>query len=252
MSSILIPALVIGGLILVMGVLSLFEEAVVGARRWRLREEASRGNLSARTVLHLLENPDHFVNSVRLGIILAATTAALYSGSLLCHLLEHAQLDPGMRSLAQAGGVGIVITLGVLFFGDLLPRKMAQQSPEAFAGRLARPLSGYLVVARPMARLLGQTVDLLARVFGVKTAVRAPITHEEIRGMVWEGAQTGVFDEAEHEILKRAFRFCERRARADDTPRSGCLDRSLRLARGDPPQGPELFSYAVSGLRREP
>lgn len=219
MSSILISIAIICALISVMGLLSLFEEAVVGARRWRLREEAGRGSISARTVLRMLEDPDQFVNSVRLGIILAAIAAALYAGGVLCRLLEHSRLEPGVQAMIEAGGVAVVITLGVLFFGDLLPRRVAQQSPEHFANRLARPLSGYLAVAKPMARVLGRIVDVLARLFGVKPGAKTRVTHEEIKAMVWEGAQTGVFDPAEHDILKRAFRFCERRARGLMTPR---------------------------------
>jgi putative hemolysin len=232
MSSILIPVAVIGGLILVMGVLSLFEGAVVGARRWRLREEAGRGNQGARAVLRLVEDIDQFTLELRWGITLAATTAGIYAGCLIVSTFEHARIDGGMVPGLQAGVQAIGIVLATLIGGELIPRRLSRQRPEQVACALARPLSGYLRVAGFVAMVLGKATDLVIRLLGGKPPARRSITHEEIKELVWEGAQAGVFDEAEHDIFKRVFRFCQRRARGLMTPR----DQVVWIDVADPPE----------------
>ncbi|MGC8644290.1 MAG: hemolysin family protein [Isosphaeraceae bacterium] len=218
MSTLFFPLAVIGGLILVMGILSLFECAVVRTRRWQLRKAAGRGDQPSQTILEFVENLDRFVSAMRLGIVLAATTAGVYSGTLICRILDHAR-QPSTGSGLLAGGVAVGITLAIVFFGDLLPRRIARQWPYAVARRSARPLAFYLRAAGPLARFLDRTIDRLTRLFGVRLKERRPVIHEEIKGLVWEGARAGVFDEGEHEIFKRVFRFRERRARGLMTPR---------------------------------
>jgi magnesium and cobalt exporter, CNNM family len=219
MWSILILAAVIGGLILVMGLLSLFEGAVVGTKRWRVREEASRGDHRARAVLRFTENLDHFVGAMRLGITLAATAAGVCTGILIWRMGDPARIRPGAFPSMTVGVTAIVILLAIVFFGDFLPRRMAGRWPERVACKLARLLAWYMLVAGPVAGFLGRMADFLARLLGVKPTARALISHDEIKGLIWEGAKAGVFDEAEHEIFKRVFRFCDRRARALMTPR---------------------------------
>jgi putative hemolysin len=219
MSSILIPVAVIGGLILVMGVLSLFDGAVGGARRWKLREAAGQGDRGAITVLRLLEDVDALTSALRMGITLAATTAGIYSGNLIGKRLGFAQHELGATPVIHAGGAAIGIILTILILGEFIPRRLARYSPERVACALARALGGYLRAAVPLARLPGRAADLLIRLLGGKPPARGRVTHEEIKGLLWEGAQAGVFDEAEHEIFKRVFRFCERRARGLMTPR---------------------------------
>lgn len=210
---------VIGGLVVLMATLSLFESAVVGARRWQVRDAACRGDLTSRTILPLVENSALFVNSMRMGIILVATTAGVFSGTLICRLLEHTRPEPAAWAGFRASGVAIGITLAIMFFGDLLPRKIGRLWSEPIARGLARPLSFYLRVASPLAAFLDRLIELLTSALGGKLQAETPVTHEEIKELIWEGAQAGVFDAAEHEIFKRVFRFCERRARALMTPR---------------------------------
>jgi putative hemolysin len=54
---------------------------------------------------------------------------------------------------------------------------------------------------------------------GVRSAAQVPVSPEQIKSLLHEGAKAGVFGPAEHEIFQRVFRFCERRARALMTPR---------------------------------
>ena len=69
------------------------------------------------------------------------------------------------------------------------------------------------------------------RTIGVRPAFEPPVTQEEISLLLQEGTKAGVFEEGEHEMIKRVFRFCDRRARPHDAPQRRCLARRRRFAR---------------------
>ena len=251
------PLVVIPLLVVLLGFFSMAESALSTARRWRLREKAARGERGAAAGLRLTENLERSVSSVRLGITLAATTAGFYAGASLGQLLKH---DPSGRhaDLTQSetvviGAVFLGFALTIFVLGELVPRQIALHRSEQVIAWLARPLEIFSLLSSPLVRALGAPTDLLIRLLGARPLARPAITQEEIKGLLWEGTRAGLFDEAEHEIFKRVFRFCDRRARALMTPRNKVdLDRSLRSSRGNPPQGGPITSLALSGLRREP
>lgn len=223
MPSIPTTCLVILLLILISGLFSLIEFAQTASRRGRLRERATRGDRGAGAALRLGDDPDRFLQTVRLGVTLAGSLAGVYAGLTLGEFLDAPAAEDRtphpIRDLVLVGGVVLALAVLTLLLGDLLPRRIALLWPEQIAARLARPMIAFSVVTGPLVRIFGSTADLLARLVGVRSTVRPAITPEEIKGLLWEGTQAGVFDRAEHEIFKRVFRFCERRARALMTPR---------------------------------
>jgi putative hemolysin len=76
------------------------------------------------------------------------------------------------------------------------------------------------LLAVPVMGLLNSLTELALRTIGIRPAVEPPVTQEEISLLLQEGTKAGVFEEGEHEMIKRVFRFCDRRARALMTPRS--------------------------------
>ena len=70
------------------------------------------------------------------------------------------------------------------------------------------------------------------RVLGVRPRPEPPVTEEEISVLLQEGTKAGVFEEGEHEMIKRVFRFSDRRARALMTPRNEVVWIDL----ADPPE----------------
>ncbi len=82
------------------------------------------------------------------------------------------------------------------------------------------PIRGLSLLAFPVMSVLSAATDLVFRTIGIRPAQEPPVTQEEISLLLQEGTKAGVFEEGEHEMIKRVFRFCDRRARALMTPRS--------------------------------
>ncbi|MGO9600491.1 MAG: hemolysin family protein, partial [Isosphaeraceae bacterium] len=233
MSLVLVPIGVIAGLILVMGLLVLSESALISARSWRLRDWAGRGNRAAAIALGLREDLDHFVSTVRLGISLVGTIAGVYAGTVVWRVrAAWGSGHPGFLAwLVLAGVVVAIAALGFLV-GRLLPRKFALHEPERIACWTAGPMFVFTRIVGPLAWCLESLTKLLAGLFGVESPARPAVTPEQIKGLLWEGTKAGVFEQAEHEIFKRVFRFCKRRARALMTPR----DEVVWIDLADPPE----------------
>jgi putative hemolysin len=219
MASILIPICVIVGLILAVGLMSLSESALLSARRWRLKARAARGENRAAAALKLTEQLERFVPAIRVGAAAAGSLTGVCAGLWLQAALGPAEGDSVIRRVVAVGAVAGAIALVSLLLGDLLPRKIARRWPERIACSIARPMAFFVKMTGPVSRCLESTTELAARWLGFQSAARPPVTQEEIKGLLWEGTKAGVFEEAEYDIFRRVFLFCERRGRVLMTPR---------------------------------
>ncbi|MGI9158676.1 MAG: CNNM domain-containing protein, partial [Saprospiraceae bacterium] len=70
-------------LILINGLFSMSEIALVSARKFKLENAARRGSKGARKALELSESPSRFLSTVQIGITLISILTGLYSGEVL-------------------------------------------------------------------------------------------------------------------------------------------------------------------------
>ena len=71
----------------------------------------------------------------------------------------------------------------------------------------------------PIVRLLGGSTRVVLRTFSLKPSDEPPVTEEEIKVMMEQGAEAGVFEEAEHDIVKSIFKLGDRAVSALMKPR---------------------------------
>ena len=149
---------------------------------------------------------------------LLGTLAGVYSGVTLAPQLIRAieQVGP-LAPYGHLIGVGVIvlaITFMSLVLAELVPRRIALLRPERIARLVSRPVRALATVAVPLVGLLSAATDRAMRALGVRPKPEPPVTQEEISVLLREGTKAGVFEEGEHEMIKRVFRFSDRRARA--------------------------------------
>src|SRR4029079_8180125 len=71
------------GLILLNGLFSMAEIALVSARKARLESQANKGDERAREALELANKPDTFLSTVQIGITLIGILTGIISGDTL-------------------------------------------------------------------------------------------------------------------------------------------------------------------------
>jgi putative hemolysin len=119
----------------------------------------------------------------------------------------------------SVGVVVIVITYFTLVLGELVPKRLALNNPEKIASAVAGPMRVTALLATPFVRLLSASTDLVLRLTGIKASDEPPVTEEEIRVMLDQGTQAGVFAEAEQDMVEAVFRLGDRRVSKLMTPR---------------------------------
>jgi len=97
-----------------------------------------------------------------------------------------------------------------LIVGELAPKRIALQNPERIASLVAKPMRRLSVLTGPVVSLLSRSTDLLLRLIGVQATEEPAVTEEEIKVMIGQGAESGVFAVAEQEMVERIFRFGDR------------------------------------------
>ncbi|AIB15282.1 hypothetical protein ABAZ39_25650 (plasmid) [Azospirillum argentinense] len=214
---------IIVALTLLNGVFAMSELAVVSSRKARLQSMADQGNSGARMALRLIDDPSRFLSTVQIGITLVGVVAGAYGGATLGDRLGQ-WLDSfpalaGRGELLGVGGVLVVITYLSIVLGELIPKRIALKSPERVASLIAPPMRLLSRIAAPFVWLLGASTDLLLRLLGLQGAREESVTEEEVRSMISEGTQAGVFAPAEKEMIDGVLRLADRTVRTIMIPR---------------------------------
>jgi len=211
-------------LILLNGVLSMSEAAMVASRKARLQQLANEGDHGSRTALNLLDDPNVFLSTVQIGITLVGVLAGAVGGvglaeTLAAYLGRIPLLAPYSESVA-IGIVVITITTLTIWLGELVPKRLALQSPEKFARVVAGPMLLVSKAFSPLVKLLGLATNLVLRMLGVKPSSEPPITEEELQVLIDQGTQAGVFEESEQDMVEGIFSLGEQRVYSLMTPRT--------------------------------
>jgi putative hemolysin len=122
----------------------------------------------------------------------------------------------------EALGLGVVvlsITYLSLIVGELVPKRLALNSPELIASRVAGPMRVLSRVAGLLVSLLTVSTDVVLRVLQVRPSQEAAISEEEVRVLIAKGTEAGVIEEAERELVESAFELGETRVEELMTPR---------------------------------
>jgi putative hemolysin len=210
-------------LILANGVFAMSEIAVVAARKVRLQQRAEEGDERARAALDLAHDPEKFLSTVQFGITLVGVLAGAYGGNrLAAPLSERIAQVPQLVRYADNIALGVVVTVITvlsLIVGELVPKRIALNSPEAIASWVARPMMLLAKVGGPAVAMLTSSTNFLLRVFGIKGEAEPNLTEDEIKALISQGAETGAVGVTEENIVQRVFQLGDQRVAAIMTPR---------------------------------
>lgn len=220
---VLFEILAILGLILLNGVFAMSEMALVSARLPRLRQRAEDGSRGARRALEMAEEQTRFLSTVQVGITTIGILAGAYGGaSLAAHLDVWLERYPGLADYSEGlalAAVVIAITFMSLVVGELVPKRIALEYPEAIASVLARPMHLLSIAAGPLVRFLSATTEAVVRILRLPPATDRGVTEDDITALVEEGAASGVFELEEAGLVERIFRLGDQKIGALMTPR---------------------------------
>lgn len=189
------------------------EFSLVSVRRTRIEELVAQGNRSAEAVRRAIRDPDRFIAATQLGITLASLGLGWIGEPALAVLLEPVLLllpeeliATALHSVAAAIAFAIITFLHVVV-GELAPKSIALQRPEATSLAIARPTIWVEWLFKPAIWALNGTGNALLKVAGLEPASGHEMVHSvaEIKMLVEASAHGGVIEDAEAEMLDAIF-----------------------------------------------
>jgi putative hemolysin len=223
MNSIGFELTVLAVLILANGLFAMSEIAVVSARKTRLQQQAEEGNRRAQVALELANAPNQFLATIQIGISLVGVLAGAFGGATVAGKLSDAlNAVPILAPYSQAIAMGVVvltITYLSLVIGELVPKRLGLNDAERVAATVAPGMRRLSRLASPIVRLLDASTSLVLRLLRVRSEAEEPVSEEEIKLMMRHGAQLGVFEPEEHEMVIQVFRLADQTINAVMTPR---------------------------------
>ena len=234
MSSVWANAALVLVFVLVGGVFSATEMALVSLRESQLRGMADKGRRGAR-VAAVAGNPNRFLGAVQIGVTLAGFLSAAFGAATLA-----GELSPVLRGWGLSAGVAdavalVAITLVIsylsLVLGELAPKRIALQRAESLAMLVAPSLDRFATAMSPVIWLLSRSTDLVVRLLGGDpNAGRDQITDEELRTLVTGHHALGP---EERELIEEVFEAGDRSLREVMVPRTEVdfLDASMPAAK---------------------
>ena len=220
----------IGLAVLWYGICDGAEVALYAAQKSRLLQWQEEGRHSAAVALLIRDAPGQFVMTLHIGMTCAGMVAAVCVGALtvgqglpwlVARWPWHSSawwLDVLSLALVTA-----CLTYVMLVFGQLVPRAIAQQYPEHVVCWLARPLMALTRLCRVVRTVLTASATVVLWVFGQRRPPEftplTPITEEDVTTMVREGAERGIFETVEHELIAGVFEFTDTATREVMVPR---------------------------------
>lgn len=222
-------------LIVLNGVFSMSEIAIISARKTTLSNKEKQGDKGAKVALLLANDPDRFLSTVQIGITLIGILTGIFSGAALSGrlavLLSHLGLSVGVATPIAQVLIVVVVTYLSIVLGELVPKRIGMSIAEKASITVARPMQLLSKIAAPFVWLLSKSTEVIVSLLGLK-GNESKVTEDDIKSMVQEGREDGSVEEVEQDIVERVFMVGDLKVNQLMTHRSDvtCLDVSMGSA----------------------
>jgi CBS domain containing-hemolysin-like protein len=195
--------------------LALAELAIASAKRIKLKQILDAGDQRASVVLHLKDNPNHFLGIVQIGLNVVAILSGVFGEEALTARFKLWFTQLGMAEGWLRDSSAFVLSVGLitavfLLFGDLLPKRIAIHAPERIACTLAPVVRMLQKPFTPILWVFGLLVDAILRFFNIKVDSEEKVTTDDIYAVMEAGAKTGAVDRDEHHLIRNVLSLSER------------------------------------------
>jgi len=228
--------ILIGILIIINGFFAASEIAVVTIRRTRIKQLMDEGIKNATPLNSLRDEPDRFLATIQIGITITGALASAIGGAAAIKTLKPIfQGIPIPIISASSGAISITLVVAVyayfsLVFGELIPKSIALSNPEIIGILTAPTINRFSKVATVLVKILTLSTNLLLKPFGRKAFTqRGYISEEEVKLLIEEGGEQGVFEPAEKELIHSVFEFTDTSVKEVMIPAPHIITISIRM-----------------------
>lgn len=190
------------------------EIAVISLNQTKLRKEAEDGDKVSQKLVRMVDNPSSFLSTIQICITLAGFLGAAFSADVLSERLADCFVSWGVNwnytllNTISVVIITIIISFFTLIFGELVPKRIAQQKAMGWARAAIRVLGALSIFFKPMIWLLTVCTNLILKLLHLNTGgEEEKVTEEDIRLMVESSGEHGTIEEDEQEWIQNVFDF---------------------------------------------
>jgi putative hemolysin len=215
---------IIAVLIVLNGIFSAGEFAIVSSRKSRIKEIIKEGREKrAHALLQMREKPEMFLSLVQIGITIVGTLASAIGGIISVRYVQPLVVRvPYVGAFSEMASLILVVlalTYVIMVAGELLPKYIGINYRERAALRLLPIFEVLSKVLFVPVWILNKSVFSIMKVLGLKRSHEVVIGEEEIKVLLEEGRLQGVFDRTEEELIQSVFEFVDRSVKEIMVPR---------------------------------
>lgn len=214
MYNIIIEIVLIISLIVLNGYFSLSEIALLSVKKSRLRYLSKQGNKKAQEALFLTRKSPEMLSTIQIGITMIGIFAGAFGGATVAEHIEQwlvkFPIISGYSESISVAVVVVVITFLSLVVGELVPKQIALSNPESLSLKVAGTIKMLMRISTPIVKLLSVSTFALLKLFHINPASEQMVTEEEIKLLIAEGAESGVFERAEQKMVESIFHLGNR------------------------------------------
>jgi putative hemolysin len=203
------------------------EFSIVTVRKTRIDQLIAEGHTRARAVRRAITAPDRYIAATQLGITMTSLGLGWIGEPALANLIQPSlRFLPATLAETTAHTVAIttafvVITAVHIVLGELAPKWVTLERPEATALWVVKPTEIFMQALWPFIRLLHGTARAIVSIVGVRGEHRAGVhSEEELKMLVTASQEAGVLEEQEEQMLHRVFGFADLAAGQVMVPRT--------------------------------
>ena len=214
-------------LVLLNGFFVAAEFALVAVRRTQVEQFVQQGRRGAASLARQVKALDHSIAATQLGITLASLGLGWLGEAALANLLTplFGFLGEGWQT-AAAHSVAVVIAFLIITFlhvvlGELVPKAMALQRPDAVSLWVALPLEFFTKITRPIVVVMNGVGNGIARGLGFASISGEHMVHsvDEMLMLVDEVERAGLISPEQADYVENVFRLSAKKLRDCLIPR---------------------------------
>ncbi|MCF8264922.1 MAG: hemolysin family protein [Melioribacteraceae bacterium] len=190
------------------------EVALFSLDRNKLKNEDEFGGVFRKYLTTLMDSPRRLLVTILIGNTLFNVGASILSVKLSLNFAQHFSLNIDYVLIAQI----VLLTILVLFFGEVTPKVWASKYPTKFAKIIAIPLYWFSILIYPVSKIITDSIRTIVGKFNFDKSKTA-ILSTEISDLVEIGVEKGTIEEEEHDLIHGLVNFKSISAREVMTPR---------------------------------
>lgn len=211
-------------LIVLNGLFAMAEMALVSSKKIRLQNLVDKGSIGAARAIYLQEKPEHFISTVQVGItVIGILNGIVGEKSLVEPVSLWVQsifsLEQQLAHTISSVSIIVFLTFLTVVFGEIIPKKLGMVLPERIAALLSIPMHWLSKIAFPIVWLFTKTSMVILKLLKLDKIQQSPVSNEEIKELMGQGTDAGVFHETEKQLVSNVLHMDEKRVESIMTHR---------------------------------